>query len=114
MGADVSWALLGSETHFTTITAELAGKLWCCFGHPKTSPWSRRKLSNLLSPCWDPIAHSWIILCCLLAATSLPYPSSYPAPAFLNIPQALAGESLSYAWVENPSPAPHTPAPIPG
>lgn len=68
------WALLVSETHFSTVGAETLGeKLHCCFGHPKTSPWSSRKLRHLLSPCWDPSAHSWIILCCPLAATSLPY-----------------------------------------
>lgn len=66
--ANVSWAFLVSETHFSTIRAELL--LWCCFGHPRTSSWRRQKLSHSLSPCWDPIAHSRIIL---LAATSLPY-----------------------------------------
>lgn len=110
MGAVVSWASLVSETHISTIGAEpLGGKLYCCFGHPKTPPWSRRKRSH--SPCWDPIAHSWTILCSRIPPLCA---SSYPALAFLNISQAPAWEPLNCRWVENPSPAPHTAAHIPG
>lgn len=38
-----------------------------------------------------PVAHGWMILCCLLAAASIPCPCLHAALAFLNILQALAG-----------------------
>lgn len=81
MDAVVSWALLFSETHFSTIRAELLGKKpYCCFGHPKTSSWSVRKLIHLLSPCWDPSAHNGSSCAGFLQ----PHPS--PVSQFLSCP----------------------------